>query len=170
MKFVITILFILCVKFSFGQQIVLDSLLKVIDYKITNFESDKYYDETLNFQLENFPLENASLSASKKNKQLIKLVLNASNENAKQLNVYYFNNNELIFAKSAESNASEQQDNLTYLETKSYFVNEKLVHQIDSSDLITSYSQEYLLAAGESILDEVNALKLLLSTKDLGQN
>ena len=170
MKFVITVLFILCVKFSFGQQIVLDSLLKVIDYKIKNFESDKYYNETLNFQLENFPLENASLSASMKNKQLIKLVLNASNENAKQLNVYYFNNNELIFAKSAESNASEQQDYLTYLETKSYFVNEKLVHQIDSSDVITSYSQEYLLAAGESILDEVNALKLLLSTKDLGQN
>ena len=170
MKFVITVLFILCVKFSFGQQIVLDSLLKVVDYKIANYESDKYYDETLNFQLENLLLENASLIASKKNKQLIKLVLNARNENAKQLNVYYFNNNELIFAKSAESNASEQHDYLTYLETKSYFVNEKLVYQIDSSDLITSYSQEYLLAAGESILDEVNALKLLLSTKDLGQN
>ena len=66
MKKISVIIVFLIVEFSLGQQIKIDSILKITDHKILNIDSDTSYDEIINFKLENFPLENASLIAYKK--------------------------------------------------------------------------------------------------------
>ena len=69
-----------------------------------------------------------------------------------------------------ESSASNLDDNTPVFETKSYFVKGKLVYQIDTADTLNSNSEEYLLAAAESIVDEAHALRMLIAANDLKQN
>lgn len=169
------VFFFITVLFSFNtlisQNLHPDFYVKKINVKTQQLDSVKTWDAINNYKIENFSSENTLLKTYIKDKEILKMVFEVDYSNSKQVSNYYFEDNVLMYAfeKEIEYNASILSDNFdpllnTTIEYKSYFNENQLVRQLDSSDAGCLFSREYLIAAGSSIIDEAEVLKSLIAS------
>ncbi|QWX84459.1 hypothetical protein H0I23_02075 [Cellulophaga sp. HaHaR_3_176] len=165
MKAIFFIITLISFNFLLSQNLHLDSSLKKINVKIEKIDTTRDWDAVNNYEIENFSSNNATLKTYNKKGEIVKMVFEANYSTIKKENVYYFDNDFLIYAfeKEISNIISNDIDDLASEQTyKSYFEEEKLMRQFDSSDAGCLFSNDYLKAAGSSIVDEVGVLKSLI--------
>lgn len=162
-KKVLIIFILLHFNLMIGQSAEVDMVISKTNAQIEKIDKLEDWDNVLNYKIENYTLDNATVRAYYKNKKIVKLVFEAFNLKTRQVNRYYFNDDILIYALMLETKSNSADD--ATLELKNYFVKNNLVYQTDNTATNSFTSKDFLKAVGASILDEVIALRSLLEPK-----
>jgi len=149
-----------------------DSLLTLIKTEVKTLEDENNWSEIKEFQIENFTTKGAFLKLFYKENKLQKMTLVGHNTYAVVKKNFYLSKSELIFVleKEYEFHDITTKDtvndmlNLVY-KTESYFKNDKLIRQLESNDSGHPFSEEYLKAMGDSILEDFKLLLIVSQTQ-----
>tara|TARA_R110000796_G_scaffold104102_1_gene213811 strand:- start:196821 stop:197342 length:522 start_codon:yes stop_codon:yes gene_type:complete len=171
MKKIIAILIFMFFNAINGQNSQIDSLIMFTNEVVNEMNKINDWDEVIDYKIENFSFENASLKTFSKYKKDIKIVLESSNQLLKLVKIYYLKKDKLLYVLARETQYKEMQDAKNsnkvaqeVFETKSYFEDDILVRQLDNTDASCLFSHDYLTAEGSSILDELKVLKQLIAS------
>ncbi|MGB5818117.1 MAG: hypothetical protein WBG90_01440 [Saonia sp.] len=172
----LSILFLLFFYGATAQYTTIDSLVVAIDGYVEKIDANQNWTKIDTFQIENFNAKKTALVVHYQDDQVRKVILKTHNTYSESENIYYLQNDSLHYclernmdyiAPPKNNIHDTATDEFELYQAQNYFKGHILIRQTDNHIHGGSLnSQEYLKAAGASILDDFKVLVDLLETKD----
>lgn len=171
--FIALFLYVHCVV---AQEKQVDAYIKSLDSLVAHWDQQAHWSKVDSFQIENLSSKRAHLKMYYENQKLRKIVLRGGGTTYELEKCFYLENDSLLYAQEQHiqylktlqgETYSTNKDEVELYKTQSYFRAHRLLHQIDNTiHGNPTFSEEYLKATGESILDELNLLRALVDDTD----